>query len=870
MDPRFLSFVWRYSKRDQIIITALAIISFPLVYYSLELPKMIINQAIGGKGGFPKEVLGVQIEQVPYLLLLCALFLLLVVAINGLKWLMNVRIGITGERMLRRLRYILFRQSLLFRMQRLRSVKPGEVIQATVGEIEPLGGFIGEVVSTPLFQGGLLCVYVSFIFIQDWALGLAAISLYPLQAWFIPKLQAKVIKLNRARALNTRKLADSIGQTISLIPEVHTNDTARWHMAQVSGRLYENTVIRIELFKRKFTIKFINNFLNNLTPFFFYSIGGYLVIIGDLDFGSLVAVLAAYKDVAAPWKEVLNYVQRWSDFNSRYQFVVENFSGDDVLPPTRIFAEGDDAAPLAGPLVFSDVEGGPGTGGLSVPRLQIPLGTMVAVAGGAGGGREAFLKLSAGLQAPAAGHVTFAGKELIDCSMPQIGSTAAYVGSEPGVITRSMRENLLYGLLRGSPEITGREDAQLADMLREAQLTGNTTSHPEGDWVDYSLAGIDGSEALDRRLLYLIDLVGLSGELYSMALDTRLDAARAASWTDPILKARAHLHAAGSDLSDLVEDWRPQSFNTNARLLDNVLYALPVDPPDSLAGYAEDPRIMRVLDATGATAELLAIGWDIANEFAGLVETVEGDSSVLDSFQGYAKGDIRAAAEVVATAGGKSPGELSREQRTQLLTLAFGFVQVRDRLDVLDEDRIARLLACRAKARELIKDDQTFVGFDEERFTPGQRVADNILHGQRRYDRKSQWKRLEEMMEKAIDAAGLREDLIRLGLAAQLSGGELSTTTRRRIALVRGIIKRPKLMVLDGIGGADTETDSALRRAVRAELPETTILYAALEEGAVREAEIIARINENGVVDVEMLRNSPEKNRRELEREAGS
>ncbi len=870
MDPRFLAFVWRYSKRDQIIITALSVASFPLVYFSLDLPKKIINQAIGGKGGFPKDVLGFQLEQVPYLVLLCSLFLLLVVAINGLKWVMNVRIGICGERMLRRLRYMLFQQALLFRMQRLRSVKSGEVIQAIVGEIEPLGGFIGEVVSTPLFQGGLLVVYVSFIFIQDWMLGLAAISLYPLQAWFIPKLQAKVITLNRARALNTRRLADTLGQTINLIPEVHTNDTARWHMAQVAGRLYENTVIRIDLFKRKFTIKFINNFLNNLTPFFFYSVGGYLVIIGDLDFGSLVAVLAAYKDVAAPWKAVLNYVQRWSDFNSRYQFVVENFTGEDVLPPSRIFAEGEDAEPLAGPLVFADLEGGPGTGGLSVPRLDIPLGTMVAVAGGASGGREALLKLAAGLQAPAAGHVTFAGKELIDSSMPQVGSTTAYVGAEPGVIDRTMRENLLYGLLRGAPDLAGQEEAALVNMLREAQLTGNPTSHPEGDWVDYSIAGVEDSAALDARLLYLIGLVDLSGELYSMALDTRLDAARADSWTDAILKARAHLRAAGSDLSDLVEDWHLDSFNTNARLLDNVLYALPVNPPDSLAGYAQDPRIMRVLDATGATGELLAIGWDIAVEFAELIEAIEGDSSVLDSFQGYAKGDIRAAAEVVAGAGGKAPGELGREQRAQLLALAFGFIQVRDRLDVLDADRIARLLECRAKAREILKDDDTFVGFDEERFTPGQRVADNILHGQRRYDRKTQWRRLEEMMEKAIDAAGLRDDLIHLGLAARLGGGELSTTTRRRIALVRGIIKRPRLMVLDGIGGADTEPDAALRRAVRAELPGTTILYAALEEGAVRGADMIARITDNGAVDLEVAGRAAETDKRELAREVGS
>ena len=127
--------------------------------------------------------------------------------------------------------------------------------------------------------------------------------------------------------------------------------------------IHSNTVIRLALFKRKFTIKFINNFLNQLTPFFFYSAGGYLVIKGDLDFGSLVAVLAAYKDVAAPWKAVLNYVQRWSDFNSRYVFVIENFSGDDIEEAERIYAEGVRAEPLSGVLEFSGVDGGPGTGG---------------------------------------------------------------------------------------------------------------------------------------------------------------------------------------------------------------------------------------------------------------------------------------------------------------------------------------------------------------------------------------------------------------------------------------------------------------------------------------------------------------------------
>jgi len=269
MEAGFFKFVWRYSKREQLIILALTVLSFPLVYFSLEIPKIIVNDAISGRD-FPREILGFELQQIPYLLLLCGAFLTMVVLINGIKWLLNVTIGMCDERMLRRLRFMLFEQVMRFRMARFRTTKTGEVIQSMLGEIEPLGGFIGEVIATPAFQGGRLAVYVTFIFIQDLWLGLAAISLYPIQAFLIPKLQAKVIRLNRARVRNTRALADSISETVANVADIHTNDTARWHMAQLSGRLHNNTLIRMDLFRRKFTIKFINNFMNQLTPFFFY------------------------------------------------------------------------------------------------------------------------------------------------------------------------------------------------------------------------------------------------------------------------------------------------------------------------------------------------------------------------------------------------------------------------------------------------------------------------------------------------------------------------------------------------------------------------------------------------------------------------
>ena len=50
----------------------------------------------------------------------------------------------------------------------------------------------------PIFQAELLTILV-FMFIQDPVLGLAAIALYPLQGYLIPKLQRKVNSLGKER-----------------------------------------------------------------------------------------------------------------------------------------------------------------------------------------------------------------------------------------------------------------------------------------------------------------------------------------------------------------------------------------------------------------------------------------------------------------------------------------------------------------------------------------------------------------------------------------------------------------------------------------------------------------------------------------------
>src|SRR3546814_17192562 len=80
---------------------------------------------------------------------------------------------------------------------------------------------------------------------------------------------------------NQLRLPDRIGDTVSGMVEVHTHDVSSRMQAEFTARLGIRYWIRVEIFQRKFMIKFLNNFIQQLGPIFFYAIGSYLAIRGQ-------------------------------------------------------------------------------------------------------------------------------------------------------------------------------------------------------------------------------------------------------------------------------------------------------------------------------------------------------------------------------------------------------------------------------------------------------------------------------------------------------------------------------------------------------------------------------------------------------------
>ena len=281
MEKSLFKFIWRYSKRDQIIQFLITLLTFPVLFATLELPKRIINDAIGGSGE-DSILLGISFSQVQFLLILCAGFALAVVTNLVFKMRLNTMKGVLAERLLRRLRYQLLTRVSRFPRSYFRNTSQGELVSMVTSEVEPMGGLMGDVLSLPVLLIGQMLTILIFLFAQSFWFGMAAVSLIPLQAWIIPKLQRQINVLNKDRTYQVRKLSTEIGETAAGVSDIRINGGLRHRMSLFSKRLGNLYDIRFEIYQKTFFMKFLNNLINQLTPFFFYAVGGYLAIQGHI------------------------------------------------------------------------------------------------------------------------------------------------------------------------------------------------------------------------------------------------------------------------------------------------------------------------------------------------------------------------------------------------------------------------------------------------------------------------------------------------------------------------------------------------------------------------------------------------------------
>jgi putative ABC transport system ATP-binding protein len=848
LDQSLTRYIWRHTRAQQLWIVAVVLASMIPYFLSFDLPKRIVNGPIQGEGfategatqtfgniTFALPLIGpvtlfpgVELERLGMLMALSGVFLALVI-VNGLfKYYINTYKGRMGERLLRRIRFALVDQILRFPTAAFKRIKPAEISSMVKDEVEPLGGFAGEAFVSPAFLGGQALTAMVFIFVQSVPLGLIAAAIVGVQVFIIPRMRARLLVLGRERQLTARQLAGRVSEIVEGIGTVHTYDTSNWERADVAHRLGRIFKIRYDIYQWKFMVKFINNFLASVTPFLFYSIGGWLALRGQLDVGQLVAVIAAYKDLPGPLKELIDWDQARQDVQVKYQTVLAQFAVEGQLDPALQApgAAGPVAAPLAA--VNLGVIDEAGAQSLAAVSLALNRGETVGVVGGAAAGGDVLAEALVRLVAPDQGRVVAGETDLAGLPEAVTGRRITYVGPDPWFFFGTLRENLVYGLRHEA--LSAPPPGPEADWARaEARRSGNPEFTPEGEWIDYADAGLSGPEDLMRAILSALDTAGLSRDLLELALRTPLsslgeEGAGAGALGAALVGMRGALREelGRQGLTDLVVPFEPGAYNREASVLENLLFGQARGPelaPEAIAGNA---HFRATLAATGLDERLYAMGLNIARTLAELLGDLPPDHPLFQEQTLMGADDVPEFQQLLSRIDGKGAAP-TPEERQRLQRLSFAYVEPRFRFGLLTADLMQAIIAFRAAFRDTMPEGlrPAFDPYDPDRAIAAASLLDNLLFGRISQKYRDGAERILSAVGALLEPHGLTERVLSVGLDYHVGaqGKRLTAVQRQKAGLARALLRRSDFYVLNRpLAALDSRTQEQVATATLAHL----------------------------------------------------
>jgi putative ABC transport system ATP-binding protein len=176
--------------------------------------------------------------------------------------------------------------------------------------------------------------------------------------------------------------------------------------------------------------------------------------------------------------------------------------------------------------------------------------------------------------------------------------------------------------------------------------------------------------------------------------------------------------------------------------------------------------------------------------------------------------------ELMQRTGKLGTDAIPREDRYRFVRLTFPYIETRHRLDLIDAEMEEKLLQVRRAFAENLPESlrRSIEFYDPEVYNSQASVQDNILFGRLIYGQAQAGQKLGRVIAEVIDGLKLRPRVIEVGLDYNVgpSGKRLSTAQRQRASMVRALVKRPRLLILNNsLAVFDDSTQRRLAEHVR-------------------------------------------------------
>lgn len=353
--------------------------------------------------------------------------------------------------------------------------RTGDLMSRGVNDLQLLQAFYGpgllNALNTAIVYVGVLCVMLKL----DVPLTLVALFWFPVLYFCVNRLSKRVYARSLAVQEQLAAISDRTQENLAGIQQVkiyaqEDQEIARFRELCDVFRRKQLALARV----RGAMVSLIGVF-SGLGTLLVLFIGGLHVIRGRISLGDFVAFNAylaqlAWPTVALGW--IVNVFQRASGAMRRLDEVMT--STPVVAPPA---SDTDGVVPIDGDLTVRGLtfayEGAAERPALTDISLSIAKGSRVAIVGAVGSGKSTFAHLLAKIYPPPRGTMFSGGEDLADVAVERVRAGVAFVPQEAFLFSRSLADNVAFGLPAGGEETIAR-------AVRAARLDTDLPSLPEG------------------------------------------------------------------------------------------------------------------------------------------------------------------------------------------------------------------------------------------------------------------------------------------------------------------------------------------------------------------------------------------------------
>jgi ABC-type multidrug transport system fused ATPase/permease subunit len=726
----------------------------------LEMQKRIINDSI-------------VLSKFDSLLLYCGIYLLAVTATCFIKLGINYLQALIGERAILSMREELYSHIITLPLHFFRNTQPGMVVSSLMTELNTAGAFAGMALAVPLSNILTLLAFAGYLFWLNPKLALATLGIYPVVVFLIPYLQKKTNRLNKQRVDQSRLVANQIAESITGVTEINVHGAYSQEKRKFNVLVEALRHIRMQWSLLRFSIKTINNYFVSLGPFVVFLFGGYLIMKGQLELGSMVAFLTAQEKLYEPWKELIEYYQVYQDASVRYHRVMEHFDLPAEYTPASPM---DPAEKLTGHLQVSNL-GYTTTNGVTLLKevsFSLQAGEHMALVGFSGSGKSTLVHCIAKMFDYSSGSILLDNHEVKEIDKNDIIQDVGYISQHPFIFSGTIHENLLYA--------------------HRAACSSSPSC------VEYQTPSLD-------HLILTLQQVGFFVDVIRFGLNSFLEPRETEMIAKVIRMRRQFREDYGQALDEHIEFYRKHHYLHHASIAENIIFSTPATSSFTFSSLATDPQFKNFLNEMALTDSLLSLGVDLVRQSLDVLSWEDG-TDLLNTYR-----------ILLNHLGDGNANSLSTTEQSSLLDLALGYTSENHQLVTLQPELEEKILQCRKGWKKWSEKvfPKEFNSYQKTTYIQNQSILNNILFGRIKTERSSVQEKINQSIIRLLIEEDCLESIAEAGMAYHLGsmGSRLSGGQKQKLAIARVLLKDPKIIIMDESTSAlDNKSQSRIQRLI--------------------------------------------------------